>query len=155
MKKILITPVLFMLAIQSLAQEPVYETNMVAAPGADDHGMKAYVLVILKTGDNPITKQPIPGSIFIGRMNNIRSMADEGKMMIAGHLFPNDNAYRCNFILNTTSPEDACGWVNTDRAVKSKVMDAELYKWYAWASPPAYHEVHNKTVNNFTDIHAS
>ena len=36
------------------AARPVYEPELARSLGADDHGMRSYVLVILKTGPNRI-----------------------------------------------------------------------------------------------------
>src|ERR1051325_37847 len=69
---------------------PAYDAELAKRLGADEYGMKNYVLVILKTGPNDAT---VTGKeredIFAGHMKNISRLADEGKLAVAGRFGEN------------------------------------------------------------------
>jgi uncharacterized protein len=114
--------------------------------GADDYGMKRYVLVILKTGSQVIEDKALRDSLFAGHMQNISRLADEGKLIVAGPLSANESNYRGIFILNTDSIELANEWLQTDPVIREKVLDADLYKWYGAAALHTYLEVQEKVT---------
>jgi uncharacterized protein YciI len=117
---------------------PDYDSTLAKKLGADDYGMKSYVFVILKTGSNTTTDMSYIDSCFAGHMANINRLVNEGKLIVAGPLGKNDNAYRGIFILNVTTIEEARELVQTDPAINSKLLDADLYKWYGSAALPEY-----------------
>ncbi|HNP47216.1 MAG TPA: hypothetical protein PKK99_01525 [Bacteroidia bacterium] len=112
--------------------------------GADEYGMKKYVLVILKTGEVTITDQHVKDSIFAGHMANIVRLAGLGKLTVAGPLEKNDHNYRGIFIFNVATVEEAQSLVQTDPAVISKVLAAEMYPWYGSAALPMYLKYHDE-----------
>ncbi len=65
-------------------------------------------------------------------------LAKEGKMIVAGPVGNNIKTYRGIFILNLTSVEEADRILQTDPAIKEKLLDAELYNWYGSAALPEY-----------------
>jgi len=117
---------------------PDYDSTLAKKLGADDYGMKSYVLAILKTGSNATTDKAFIDSCFSGHMDNIFRLVDEGKLIVAGPLGKNDNAYRGIFILNVKTIEEAQELVQTDPAINSKLLDADLYNWYGSAALPEY-----------------
>jgi uncharacterized protein len=121
-----------------------YDSTLAKKYGGDDYGMKGYVLVILKTGSNKTTDKAIIDSCFAGHMQNIKRLVENGKMTVAGPLGKNDNTYRGIFILNVTSFEEANELLQTDAAIKEKILEPDLYKWYGSAALPAYLETSDK-----------
>ncbi len=119
---------------------PDYDSTLAQKLGADDYGMKSYVFVILKTGSNTTTDKIFIDSCFAGHMANIGRLVNEGKLIVAGPIGKNDNAYRGIFILNVKSIEEAQALVQTDPAINSKLLDADLYNWYGSAALPEYLE---------------
>ena len=119
---------------------PDYDSTLAKKLGADDYGMKSYVFVILKTGSNTTTDKAFIDSCFSGHMANIGRLVNEGKLIVAGPFGKNDNAYRGIFILNVKSIEEAQALVQTDPAINSKLLDADLYNWYGSAALPEYLE---------------
>jgi uncharacterized protein YciI len=112
--------------------------------GADDYGMKGYVLVILKTGTNQTEDRTIITNSFRGHMENINRLVQEDKLVVAGPLGKNDNNFRGIFILNVTTTEEAQTLLQTDPAVKVGLLDYELYNWYGSAALPVYLEYSDK-----------
>lgn len=119
---------------------PDYDSTLAQKLGADDYGMKSYVFVILKTGSNTTTDKAFIDSCFAGHMANINRLVNEGKLIVAGPLGKNNNAYRGLFILNVINIEEAQEIVQTDPAINSKLLDADLYSWYGSAALPEYLE---------------
>jgi uncharacterized protein YciI len=140
MKFILIILLSLFVSYSTLAQNPNpdYDSTLAQKLGADDYGMKSYVLAILKTGSNTTTDQAFIDSCFRGHMNNISRLVDEGKLIVAGPLGKNENTYRGIFIFNVPTIEEAKELVQTDPAVNSKLLDADLYGWYGSAALPEY-----------------
>jgi uncharacterized protein YciI len=130
--------------ISAQTLNPDYDSTLAKSYGADDYGMKNYILVILKTGPNNIEDKAIRDSLFAGHFANMNRLANLGKLIVAGPLGKNDKTYRGIFILNTTSMDEAKELIETDPVIKSKVMDAELYSYYGSAALGDYMKVHKK-----------
>jgi uncharacterized protein YciI len=140
MKYILLFVIVISSTTFSQTINPDYDSTLAKKLGADDYGMKSYVFVILKTGSNTTTDKAFIDSCFSGHMANIGRLVNEGKLIVAGPLGKNDNAYRGIFILNVKSIEEAQALVQTDPAINSKLLDADLYNWYGSAALPEYLE---------------
>lgn len=140
MKTVLSVIVFLLLSGLATAQNPNpdYDSTLAQKLGADDYGMKSYVLAILKTGSNTTTDKAFIDSCFRGHMNNISRLVDEGKLIVAGPLGKNENTYRGIFIFNVPTIEEAEQLVLTDPAINSKLLDVELYGWYGSAALPEY-----------------
>jgi uncharacterized protein YciI len=123
---------------------PNYAPELAHKLGADDYGMKSYILVILKTGPNQTTDKTFINDSFRGHMNNINQLVTEGKMIVAGPLTKNDKTYRGIFILNVTDFEEAEKLLQNDPAITEGLLDVELYKWYGSAALPEYLEFSDK-----------
>jgi len=145
-KKISFFVVLFFIGLSAVAQNknPKYDKAYADSLGADENGMKMYVLVILKTGTAKITDKTTLDSIFKGHMQNINRLAADGKLIVAGPLEKNEQAYRGIFIFNVKTLEEAKALVDTDPAVKSKVLAADLFNWYGSAALPEYLKFQDK-----------
>jgi len=117
-----------------------YDSTLAKKFNADDYGMKSYVFAILKTGSNTTTEKTFIDSCFDGHMANIVRLVNEGKLIVAGPLGKNDNAYRGIFIFNVNTIEEAQELVQSDPAINSNLLDVDLYNWYGSAALPDYLE---------------
>ena len=126
------------------AQDQNYDERLALKLGADAHGMKNYVLVILKTGDTQMEDKAKRDKIFAGHMENIGKMAEAGKLAVAGPFGKNENAFRGLYIFNVTSMEEAKELVSSDPAVAAGLLKAEYYPWYSSAALNQVNEIHNK-----------
>jgi uncharacterized protein YciI len=146
MRYLLLIVSFFVFAQLTSAQtvNPDYDSTLAKKLGADDYGMKSYVFVILKTGSNTTTDKAFIDSCFSGHMANIVRLVNEGKLIVAGPLGKNDNTYRGIFIFNVNTIEEARKLVETDPAVNSKLLEADLYNWYGSAALPEYLEASQK-----------
>ena len=127
------------------AVKPQYDAELAKKVGADDRGMKMYVLCILKTGpkDGQIKGQERK-DIFAGHFANIGRLADEGKLAVAGPFEDNDKSYRGLYIFNVSTIQDAEKLVVLDPAVKAGVFVPDLTLWYGTAALMTVNETHKK-----------
>ncbi|MBP6003171.1 MAG: hypothetical protein KA746_07035 [Pyrinomonadaceae bacterium] len=126
--------------------KPKYDAELAKKLGADERGMKTYVLCILKTGpkDADFTGKE-RDDIFAAHMANIGKLADAGKLAVAGPFMKNEKGYRGLYIFNVATIDDARKIADTDPAVKAGILVPDLTLWYGSASLLATPEIH-KTI---------
>src|ERR1700741_1900714 len=136
--------VFLLLLIASIsAADPVYDAELAKKLGADDMGMKQYVLVILKTGPNDATvKGKEREDIFAGHFANIGRLADEGKLAVAGPFGKNEKSFRGLYIFNVAKVEEAQKLTEMDPAVKAGIFVVDMTPWYGSAALMATNEIH-------------
>lgn len=146
MPKTLLTLFLLVFALAANAQstKPKFKQALADSLGADEYGMKMYTLVILKTGSNTTADKAVLDSVFRGHMANMGRLTSMGKLIVAGPLGKNDKTYRGIFILNTKTVEETKTLLETDPAIKAKVLDVEIYPWYGSAALPLYLKHHDE-----------
>lgn len=137
---------LLLTSIVSFSQESTYDEKLAKSLGADDYGMKKYVFCLLKTGSNTTATKEESAEAFKGHMANMGKLVKEGKLVVAGPFMKNERAYRGIFILNVATVEEAQALVDTDPAVKSKLLEAELTPWYATAGLMETIKIHDKVA---------
>jgi len=145
---------LICLTIFTIGFTQKYDVRLAKKLGADEYGMKSYVLVILKTGTNTTTDKQTLDSLFRGHMDNIQRLSAQGKLIIAGPMKKNPNNYRGIFILDVKTQDEAHQLLSTDPTIREKIFDVELYDWYGSAALPTYLPAHTKiekkSINNNT-----
>jgi len=151
--KILFTLLMSLLGLTTIKAQTEnvhYKKELADSLEADDYGMKTYILVILKTGDNKHLDKRIQDSLFVGHLQNIGRLANAGKLIIAGPLQKNKKSYEGIFVLNVKTFDEAKILLDTDPAIKSKILDTELFQWYGSAALPLYLKYHdNVKKKNF------
>lgn len=118
---------------------PNYDKALAEKLGGDNYGMKSYFFVILKTGPNTTKDKATINESLRGHLNNINKLVLEGKLIVAGPFGKNDKSYRGLFILNNLkSKEEAKAILQTDPAIKSGLLDYDIFDWYGSAALPEY-----------------
>ncbi len=115
-----------------------YDEALAKSLGADEYGMKSYVFVILKTGQNKTTDKNFIDSCFAGHMKNIGRLADSRQLIVAGPFNANNDDFRGLFVLNVSNLEEANKLLQTDPAIKADLLYPVLYPWYGSAALPLY-----------------
>lgn len=113
---------------------PSYDEALAKRLGADERGMKSYVLVILKTGPRADIPKEERSKLFAGHMANIGRLASEGTLIVAGPMAPNDRHYEGIFIFNVKTIKEAEALLATDPAVAGGALAFEAYGWYSSAA---------------------
>jgi uncharacterized protein YciI len=130
---------------ENTISNPNYDIDLAEKLGADDYGMKGYILVILKTGSNRTSDSAFISNSFRGHLDNINRLVEQNKLIVAGPLSQNDKGYRGIFILNNVKTlEEANELLKTDPAINSGLLDVELFSWYGSAALPLYLENSDK-----------
>jgi uncharacterized protein YciI len=124
--------------------KPTYDSTLAKQLGADDYGMKKYVFVILKTGENKTTDKKFIDSCFAGHLANIGKLAAQNKIVLAGPFSKNKLEMRGLFIINVSTQEEASQLLDTDPAIHAKLLTAEMHMWYGSAALPLYLKEHDK-----------
>jgi len=126
-----------------LAQEnPKFDSKLAQATGADDNGMRGYVLVILKTGTR-VPDGTERDAMFKGHFANMNRLAADGKLVQAGPLDGVDG-WRGLFVFATADIEEAKKLVATDPVVVKGEMIPEFHKYYGSAALMLVNDLHAK-----------
>lgn len=112
---------------------PKYDAATAQRLGADPHGMRQFVLVILKTGPNKVPAGKERDEMFAGHFANMKRLADEGKLALAGPLDGVDG-WRGLFVYAVKDIEEAKQLTATDPVIIKGEMVAEYHKWYGSAA---------------------
>jgi uncharacterized protein YciI len=125
---------------------PTFDAELAARHGADERGMRRYVLVLLKTGPTRVPDGEARTAMFAGHMANIQRLATEGKLAVAGPFMPSDTGLRGLFIFAVESVEEAKALTETDPVIVNGEMVAEYHPWYGSAALMATAGLHERMV---------
>lgn len=115
------------------APKPAYDAALAEQLGADEHGMRQYVLVILKTGPTPLPAGEKRDAMFKGHFANMQRLAAEGTLAYAGPLDGKDG-WRGLFVLAVASIDEAKKLAETDPVILNGEMIAEYHAHYGSAA---------------------
>jgi len=121
-----------------------------AAPGfsldlegvvSDDYGMKSYVMAFLKNGPNRDQPDSVAKDLQKAHLANIRKMADEGKLVLAGPFMDNSDI-KGIYLFNTIDVKEAAAWTATDPAIQAGRLTMDLKPWYGSAALLFVNDIH-------------
>jgi uncharacterized protein YciI len=118
-----------------------YDAELAARLGADERGMRQYVLVILKTGPTPVTDPEARKAMFAGHFANMTRLSEAGKLVLAGPLDGVDG-WRGLFVYAVTEIDEAEQLTATDPVIIEGEMVAEYHQWYGTAGVMMLPEIH-------------
>lgn len=134
MKKLLLSIALIFSAVSMSFSQENYDEALAKKLGADEYGMKKYVIAFLYRGDRVSEySEAERAEIQKGHMANITKLAEEEKMVLAGPFFGNDEL-RGLFFFSVGSLEEAKALTESDPAVKAGVLKMDLKEWYGSAA---------------------
>lgn len=139
-----------LLAMPAAAQDkpavPAFDAVLAKRVGADERGMRRYVLVILKTGPTRVPEGEARKAMFAEHFANMERLTKAGKLALAGP-FANDPAgWRGLFVLAVEDVEEAKRLTATDPVIQKGEMVAEYHPWYGSAATMMIPELHEKLV---------
>jgi uncharacterized protein YciI len=118
---------------QAMAERPAYDSLLAKKLGADDYGMKTYVMAFLKSGKVKLTDSTERLRLQMAHLKNIQRMAAEDKLVVAGPFLDNQ-PIRGIYIFNVATVEEAQKLTETDPAIKAGTLEMELHPWYGSAA---------------------
>jgi hypothetical protein len=71
-------------AIAQAQTKPAFDAALAKKLGADDYGMRYYVMAFLKSGPTKITDKAEMAKLQKAHLQNIERLAKEGKLAVAG-----------------------------------------------------------------------
>lgn len=143
-KVYLIIMAIFCCAVAAKAQtKPVFDAALAQKLGADDYGMRQYVMAFLKTGPTRITDKAELAKLQKAHLQNIERLAKEGKLAVAGP-FTDDKEIEGIFVFNVKTIEEARALTETDPGIKAGVFVMELHPFYCSAALMEVAAMHEK-----------
>lgn len=127
---------------QTSADNPEYDAATAQRLGADQRGMRSYVLVVLKTGPNKMPAGKERDAMFAGHFANIKRLAAEGKLALAGP-FDGTDGWRGLFVFAVKDIDEARQLTATDPVIVNGEMVAEYHKWYGSAGVMDIPRIHD------------
>ncbi|HET6603584.1 MAG TPA: YciI family protein [Xanthomonadaceae bacterium] len=130
---------------ESTPEGAAYDAALAQRLGADERGMRGYVLVILKTGPARVPDGDRRKEMFAGHFANMERLAADGKLALAGP-FDGAEGWRGLFVLAVTDLDEARRLTETDPVIVNGEMVAEYHPWYGSAAVMMVSEIHAKLV---------
>ncbi len=130
-------------ANKSMPSANEYDAALATKLGADEYGMRRYVMAFLKAGPNRDQDAAEAERLQRAHLDNIRRLADAGKLALAGP-FLDDGELRGIYVFNVATIEEALELTASDPAIQAGRLVMELHPWYGSAALMQVNEVHKK-----------
>ncbi len=124
------------------ATAPAYDAALAERLGADERGMRSYVLVILKTGPKRMPDGEERKAMFAGHFANMERLSNAGKLVMAGPFSADPDGWRGLFLFAVEDIEEARRLTETDPVIVNGEMVAEYHRWYGSAAAMMTPEIH-------------
>ena len=122
---------------------PHYDAALAQRLGADDYGMRSYVLVLLRSSGHPVPKGPERDAMFKGHMANMHRLAEAGTLVMAGPLDGREGL-RGLFVFAVKNIAEARALVASDPVIAQGEMVAEYHDFYSSAALMQINALHER-----------
>lgn len=129
--------------VEAVEDTVVFDSLRAAKAGADDYGMKQYVMAFLKRGPNRDRSKEESDKLQRAHLDNIGRLAEKGMLVLAGP-FISDGDLRGIYIFDVKTEEEAKALVETDPAIKAGSLVMELIPWYGSAALMEVGDIHKR-----------
>jgi uncharacterized protein YciI len=126
------------------ASQSAYDSGLATRVGADQRGMRSYVLVILKTGPRRMPEGDARKAMFAGHFANMERLAKAGKLVVAGPFSDGSDGWRGLFLFAVDDIDEAKQLTATDPVIVNGEMVAEYHRWYGSAAAMLIPEIHDR-----------
>lgn len=123
--------------------ETGFDEELASELGADDYGMRQYVMAFLKAGPNRRQDSTQAAQLQRAHLENISRMAEEGDLVVAGP-FMDNGEIRGIYIFDVKTVEEARKLTATDPAIQAGRLEMELHPWYGSAALMKVNEIHGQ-----------
>lgn len=127
---------------ETVASVAVFDPVLAERLGADERGMRSFVLVILKTGPTRMPDGEQRSAMFAGHFANMERLSDEGKLVLAGPFSVDPDGWRGLFVLAVEDLDEARRLTESDPVIVNGEMVAEYHRWYGSAAIMMVPEIH-------------
>ena len=123
---------------------PSIDSVLAKQLGADDYGMKTYVMAFLKRGRKRWMIDSVTANkLQKAHLENITRLADDGKLVVAGP-FTDNTDLRGIYIFDVRTIAEAQQLCGTDPAIQAESLTMEFHIWYGSAALLKVTEIHKK-----------
>ena len=133
----------FVANAQTTPAPVAYDAALAAKLGADERGMKIYVMCFLKTGPLKVDDAKKRSELMAGHFGMINRLAAEGKLIVAGP-FSDGGDFRGIYLFDVKTVEEAQKLTETDPSIKEGYFKVEFIKWYGSAALMEVNGIHKK-----------
>lgn len=123
-----------------------YDAGLARRVGADERGMRKYVLVVLKTGAVRVPDGPEREAMFAGHFAKIERLAKAGQLALAGPFSKDPSGWRGLYVFAVDGIDAARKLMETDPVVQKGEMVPEFHEWYGSAAAMLLPEWHERLV---------
>lgn len=120
-----------------------FDAKLAKKLGADERGMRQYVMCFLKTGTLKVEDKAKRDELMKGHFGMINRLADEGKLIVAGP-FTDGGEFRGIYLFDVKTIEEAKALTETDPSIKEGYFKVEFIKWYGSAALMEVNQTHKK-----------
>ncbi|MEZ9234401.1 YciI family protein [Shewanella sp. 10N.286.52.A9] len=129
--------------VTKVKDNPKFDPALANEVGADEYGMKQYVVAFLKRGPNRERSEEDALALQKAHMDNITKLANEGKLVLAGPFLGNDD-FRGIYIFDVKTVAEAKLLTESDPAIKAGSLTMELKPWYGSAALMKVNQLHQQ-----------
>lgn len=122
-----------------------YDADLAQRLGADEYGMKPFVMAFLKAGPNRSQDSTEAAALQRAHLDNITRLAEEGKLILAGP-FLDEGDVRGIYVFDVATVEEARALTETDPAIQAGRLVMELHPWYGSAALLLLNDWHKKVA---------
>lgn len=120
-----------------------YDSAFAERLGADDYGMKSYVMAFLKRGPNRDRDSSEAAALQRAHLENIGRLAEAGKLVLAGP-FLDTGELRGIYLFAVPTVAEAEALTATDPAIQAGSLVMELKPWYGSAAILELNTLHRR-----------
>jgi uncharacterized protein YciI len=120
-----------------------YDSLLAKETGADDYGMRKYVIAYLRKGPNRDQDSVEAANIQRAHLDNMTVMGEAKKLVLAGP-FMDDGDVMGIYVFAVETLEEAEELTASDPAVTAGRLIMELHPWYGSAALMKINELHKK-----------
>lgn len=124
-------------------ESEMFDAELAEELGADEYGMRRYVMAFLKVGPERGQDEDTAQEIQRGHMEHIQTLAEDGKLVLAGP-FLDDGEIRGIFLFDVQTLEEARELTAADPAVQAGRLEMELHPWYGSAALLQVNDIHRR-----------
>lgn len=124
-----------------------YDAELAKKVGANEMGMRSYVLVLLKSSGKPVPEGKERDEMFAGHFANMKKHAAAGKLVLAGPLDGVDGM-RGLFVFAVDNIDEAKKLTETDPVIVKGEMVAHYHKYYGNAGIMLLNEMYERIAKN-------
>ena len=122
---------------------PNYDVALAKKLGADDMGMRQYVMAFLKTGPLKVDDAAKRAELMKGHFAMINRLANEGKLIVAGP-FMEGGELRGIYLFDAKTVDEARAMTETDPSIKEGYFKVDFVRWYGSAALMEVNATHKK-----------